>query len=173
MLFEAFRDGLRAQLVLGAVYAACLLAVMAGAALATGGEGIGAALDDARSEDGRWQLGALVAVLLVLYAPVMMLFWFAPPLAAWHSAPPVKALFFSFFAFLMNWRAFLVYGAVGAVAVAAVPFAALYVFGLLAGAPSRAAASAMVLALVLVLMPTLFGSFYASYRDVFAGEGKA
>jgi len=34
-----------------------------------------------------------------------VIFWFAPPLAAWHATGTGKALFFSFFACLMNWRA--------------------------------------------------------------------
>ena len=172
MLFDAFRGGLRVQLVLGAIYAACLLAVMAGAVLAVGGDDIETAFGDMRSEDGRWQIASLVAALLVLYAPVMMLFWFAPPLAAWHSAPAAKALFYSFFAFLMNWRAFLAYGAAAALVIAVVPLAALYVFSVFGGTPSRGAANGMVLCLVLVLMPTLFASFYASYRDVFGVEAK-
>jgi hypothetical protein len=168
MLFDAFRSGLRAQLVLGAIYAACLLMVFAAAALALGQDSIGSPLaGEPQGEADRWQLAALIAVLSILYAPVMMMFWFAPPLAAWHSTPAVKALFFSFFAFIMNWRAFVAYGAVATAAVAIVPLLALYLFGAIAGPPSKAAAGGMVMLLVLVLMPTLFGSFYASYRDVF------
>ena len=174
MLFDAFRDRLRPQLVLGVVYAACLLAVLGGAALLLGERAVGATLPgEAQAEIDRGQLASLIGTLLALYAPVMMLFWFAPPLAAWHSAPVPKALFFSFFAFLMNWRAFFVYGAAAAVAVGLVPLVALNVIGAFAGPLSRAAANAMVLSLALLFMPTLFASFYASYRDVFgaAEEG--
>ncbi len=35
--------------------------------------------------------------------------WFAPALVHWHAMSPAKALFFSFFACLRNWRAFAVY----------------------------------------------------------------
>lgn len=168
MLFEGLRGGARAQLLLGAVYAACVLLVLAGAALFAGQGAVGAALEAAPPPQiDRAQLASLIAAVLVLYAPVMMLFWFAPVLAAWHGTAPVKALFFSFFAFLMNWRAFLVYGAAAGVAVALVPLAALYLLGSVGGGVSRAAANGMVLAVVLVVMPTLFASFYASYRDVF------
>ena len=174
MLFDAFRSGLRAQLVLGAIYAACLFMVFAGAALALGQDSLGAPLaGEPKGEADRWQLAALIAVASILYAPVMMMFWFAPPLAAWHSTPAAKALFFSFFAVIMNWRAFVAYGAVATVAVATVPLLALYLFSAVAGPPSKAAAGGMVMLLVLVLMPTLFGSFYASYRDVFGLEAKA
>jgi hypothetical protein len=168
MLFEGFRRGARVQLVLGALYAACVLLVLAGAAFFAGQGALGAALEaEPRPEIDRAQLASLIAAVLVLYAPVMMLFWFAPVLAAWHGAAPVKALFFSFFAFLMNWRAFLAYGAVCAVAVALVPLAALYLLGAVGGGLTRGAANGVVLAVVLVVMPTLFASFYASYRDVF------
>ena len=56
-----------------------------------------------------------LAATAALYMPVMLAFWFAPPLAAWHSTGAVKALFFSLAASLMNWRAFLGYGAVTAI----------------------------------------------------------
>jgi hypothetical protein len=42
--------------------------------------------------------------------PVMMAYWFAPVLAAWHCLG-VGALFFSFVACWLNWRPFLAYGA--------------------------------------------------------------
>jgi hypothetical protein len=93
-------------------------------------------------------------VAMALYLPVMCAFWFAPALAAWHSAGVAKALFFSFFACLMNWRAFLAYGALAAllafITALAVRLSPLLFFPLL-----------------FVLLPTFFGSFYASYHDVF------
>jgi hypothetical protein len=102
-----------------------------------------------------------------LYTPVLMMFWFAPPLAAWHGTAPAKALFFSFFACLMNWRAFLAYGAVTLMIALVLPFAVLSVVAL---ASLQVAALSLVFPLLLVLLPTLFASFYASYRDVFAAE---
>ena len=115
-------------------------------------------------------LASLLAVLVLaaaLYVPVMMMYWFAPPLTAWRSVPPPKALFFSFFACVMNWRAFLAYGAVTALVALGVPLAALSVL-MLAGL--RVAALSLVFPIILVLLPTLFASFYAGYRDIFAGE---
>jgi hypothetical protein len=101
----------------------------------------------------------------LLYTPVLMMFWFAPPLAAWHAVAPAKSLFFSFFACLMNWRAFLAYGAVTALLALALPLAVLSAVML---ASLRVAAVSLVFPLLIVLLPTLFASFYASYRDVFA-----
>jgi hypothetical protein len=102
-----------------------------------------------------------------LYAPVLMMFWFAPPLAAWHGIAPIKALFFSFFACLLNWRPFLAYGAVSALFALALPLLLLFVLML---ASFKIAAMSLVFPLLLVLLPTLFASFYASYRDIFGGE---
>jgi hypothetical protein len=96
-----------------------------------------------------------------------MMFWFAPPLAAWHATAPVKALFFSFFACLMNWRAFLAYGAVTLAVALLLPLALLSLLLLLS---LKVAAMSLVFPLLLVLLPTLFASFYASYRDIFGAE---
>jgi hypothetical protein len=170
MLFDGFRGGVRVQLVLGAVYAACVLVVLAGATAFAGQGAVDAALEGERPQVDRAQLASLIAAVAVLYAPVMMLFWFAPVLAAWHAAPPVKALFFSFFAFLMNWRAFLVYGTAAAVAIAVVPLATVLLVRAAGSAIAQPAANAMALAVVLVVLPTLFASFYASYRDVFSSH---
>jgi hypothetical protein len=95
-----------------------------------------------------------------------MMFWFAPPLAAWHGVAPAKALFFSFFACLMNWRAFLAYGAVTAVVAIALPLAVVTIVTL---ASISVPAMSLVFPLLIALLPTLFASFYASYRDVFGG----
>jgi hypothetical protein len=97
---------------------------------------------------------------------VMLAFWFAPPLVAWHSAGPLKALFFSFFACLMNWRALLAYGALVALATVAAPLVLLNALLLASGEGAKLAAP-LLSALLVVVLPILFASFYASYRDVF------
>jgi hypothetical protein len=93
-----------------------------------------------------------------------MMFWFAPPLVAWHSVGAVKALFFSFFACLMNWRAFLAYALATAVFTLVVPFLVLLIARSVAGGLP---AMSLIFPLLAVLLPTLFASFYVSYRDVF------
>jgi hypothetical protein len=96
-----------------------------------------------------------------------MLFWFAPQLAAWHGVGAAKALFFSFVACLMNWRALLVYGLATALVTAILAAGALMAAALLS---AKVVPSVLVLPLAILLLPTLFASFYASYRDVFASE---
>ena len=168
-LFVAFREDLRSQLVLGVVYLVCIMAVLAAAALADGDGAVRGALSGQRAP-GELQpdelLGPLAAFGLA-YAPVMMLFWFAPLLAAWHGSGAPKALFFSFFACLLNWRAFLAYGAVTAAVMLALPFFVLTVLALVLGGAQRVQAGVLMIPFLLLMLPTLFASFYASYRDVF------
>jgi hypothetical protein len=171
MLFEAFRSGPRPQLALGAVYLACSFLIFAALSLADGDGAVRAALAgrEAPAELAAADWVGAGAALALLYAPVMMMFWFAPVLAAWHSTGAAKALFFSFFACLLNWRAFLAYGAVAALAMVALPLAAISLPLLLFGA-DKAKLAPLALPLLIFLLPTLFASFYASYRDVFGSE---
>jgi hypothetical protein len=171
MLFDAFRAGPREQLLLGAAYLGCGFLIFAALSLVDSGGELRAALA------GRGAPGAVTAddvlraglVLAALYTPIMMLFWFAPVLAAWHSAGAAKALFFSFFACLLNWRAFLVYGALAAALMVVLPIAVLTLPLLLAGG-EKARLAPLVLPLLILMLPTLFASFYASYRDVFGSR---
>ena len=170
LLFEGFRAQRRSQLILGALYFACLCVVLGATTLVDDGALGSWMLTGRRPEDEVLQSDAFAQALLcaaALYTPVMMLFWFAPPLAAWHDAGVAKALFFSFFACLLNWRAFLAYGAVSAFVLIALPLAALTVLTMLL---LKVAAVSLLFPLLLMLMPTLFASFYASYRDVFGIE---
>jgi hypothetical protein len=170
LLFEGFRHHRNSQLVLGAIYFACLGLLLAATMLVDEGALATWMLTGKRPDEETLQsddfLGAL-ALAALLYAPVLMMFWFAPPLAAWHGIAPVKALFFSFFACLLNWRPFLAYGAVSALFALALPLLLLFVLML---ASFKIAAMSLVFPLLLVLLPTLFASFYASYRDIFGGE---
>ena len=172
VLFDGFRNHWRSQVVLGVVYFAGLAAVLAGSALADDGALASWMLSGRRPADevlhsDEFLLG--LASAAALYTPVLMAFWFAPPLAAWHGAPPAKALFFSFFACLMNWRALLVYGLVTSAAIIALAYALLLGVMLLSGG-ARGVPVLLVLLLAILMLPTLFASFYASYRDVFGSE---
>ncbi|MDV7403148.1 BPSS1780 family membrane protein, partial [Arthrospira platensis SPKY1] len=52
-------------------------------------------------------VGLTLMFAIVLSTPVVMAYWFAPVLAAWWKVSAPKALFFSFYACLQNWRPFL------------------------------------------------------------------
>ncbi len=169
LLFDGFRNEVRAQITLGFCYLLCLALLLGASSLVDEGALAQWLLNGKRPEVEVLQSQAFLAALAtmaVLYMPVMLAFWFAPPLAAWHSTGAVKALFFSFAASLMNWRAFLGYGAVTAVVTLVVPFVVLTALALF-GEASRVPAATFVLPLMILLLPTLFASFYVSYRDVF------
>jgi len=172
LLFEGLRlPVLRTQLVLGLAYLACLALVLSATTLADNGALARWMTTGQRPGEDVLQSEAFVAALAcaaLFYVPVMMMFWFAPPLAAWHATGAGKALFFSFFACLMNWRAFLAYGTVTAAVTLVLPFLALSGLMLASGGALAVPLMSLVFPLLMLLLPTLFASFYASYRDVFA-----
>lgn len=170
LLFDGFRQGLRTQLILGAIYLAASIAIFGGTMLADQHDILRAVLSGRRKPD-ELEAGDVLpplAALAALYAPVLMAYWFAPPLAAWHAVSALKALFFSFAACLLNWRALLVYGVTTAAVTLAFTSGALLAAALLSTA--NVVPAALVLPLAIVLLPTLFASFYASYRDIFAPD---
>lgn len=175
LLFAGFRANLPALLVLGAIYLAAGAAILAASAAIDGGHLLrwmvwGVAVPTDAIADTSVLRAALAA--LALYLPVLAAFWFAPVLAAWHAMAAPKALFYSFFAAVANWRAFLVYGMAVAAVGTLVPGVAVAFVGaaLQTSAAWKAVVPAFVLMFFVALMPTLFASFYASYRDVFPPE---
>jgi hypothetical protein len=170
LLFDGFRHEPRAQIMLGVIYLACLSLLLGASTLVDDGELARWLMTGRRPADEVLQSEAFLSALAAtaaLYLPVMLAFWFAPPLAAWHSTGAAKALFFSFAAALMNWRAFLGYGAVTALVTLVAPFLLLSLLALASGGGYRLPVASFVLPLLIVLLPTLFASFYVSYRDVF------
>ena len=168
LLFDGLRHEPRAQVALGVIYFLCLLLVLGVSTFADSGALARWLLTGQRPADEVLQSEEFITALAAagaLYLPVMLAFWFAPPLASWHGTGAAKALFFSFAASMMNWRAFLAYGAVMAVVTLLVPFLIVAAFAL-AGAMAPPAA-VIIFPLAILLLPTLFASFYASYRDVF------
>jgi hypothetical protein len=115
-----------------------------------------------------------LALSMVFYSPVLLAFFYAPMLTAWHRFGAVKALFFSLAACLINWRPFLAYGMVVAAALGVLVMLASVVVGLLASG-GRAGLNVALIVLVpmfAVFFCALAASAYASYRDIFA-EGPA
>ncbi len=168
LLFAGFRSGPATLVALGVLYLLSIVMVLGVASLADAGALMQWVLSGQEPSvealrDGSVSGAMLVATLAA--TPVLMAFWFAPVLAAWNRIGAVQSLFYSFFAVLRNWRAFLVYGTVlalaGAVFLVAVTVAAVLTQGQVQVLRSLA------LILPLLSLPTVFGSFYASYRDIF------
>lgn len=117
VLLTAFRGGqprLQAMLLLGGLYAVCVLLIIGAAGLFAGDappppplpeggeltpEAMGAAM---RVTPGTW-------LVMLLYLPVALSFWHAPPLVFWHGVKSLKSLFFSLVACWSNKGALLLY----------------------------------------------------------------
>ena len=168
LLFAGFRSGPATLIALGVLYLLSIVMVLGVASFEDAGALMQWVLSGQEPSieafrDGSVSRAMLVATLAA--TPVLMAFWFAPVLAAWNRIGAAQSLFYSFFAVLRNWRAFVVYGAVlaltGALLVVAVAVAAFWMPGEVQVLRSFA------LILILVSLPTVFASFYASYRDIF------
>lgn len=143
-LFAGFSNHLGGLLLVGLLYLLAVLAigVVFGIVVA-----IGAVAGGGASEQ---TIGGIVLagiVLVVLLVPLAMAVWLAPPLVIFHDYSAFQALRASFLAALRNWLAFLVYSLL--VLLAAI------------------GASVPLLLGWLVLLPVIYASIYAYYRDVF------
>ncbi len=169
-LYGGLRENTRTLLLLGALYLFCTLGILGVSALADGGDLLRYMLASSRAEraaveDADFTLPALVVLMLMV--PLLMAYWFAPMLAAWHRQPLGKSLFFSFVACWMNWRPFLAYG-IGMLLVGGVlPGVALGIL-LIAFPDAQSFITGLVtVPMALIIAPAIFASFYASYRDIF------
>ena len=170
LLFSGFQQNLRALLTLGAVYIAVSVAILAIVAAVDGGVLFRLVVLAESPPEAVLTSGSVIfagQLALVLFAPLMMAFWYAPVLVAWHDLSVGKSLFFSFVACLRNWRAFLVYSASIAVVGALIPGLLVGVVSTMFAGGGQFLSVALTSLIVLVLLPTLYASFYVSYRDVF------
>jgi len=170
LLFSGFDRNPRGLLILGAIYLACTLGILGMTVLIDDGLLFQFLVFGTHPEEQVLLSSNIVLAIeaaVAVFVPVIMAYWYAPVLVAWHDLPVGKSLFFSFVACLRNWRVFLVY------------FIALLVFGtflpglvlgilsaVFAGAGEQFSVVLMVF-VVLIVLPTLYASFYVSYRDVF------
>jgi len=169
-LFGGLKENTRTLFALGALYLFCTLAILGISALADGGELLSFMLSGKEGaseavEEGNFALPALIVMLLM--TPVMMAYWFAPVLAAWHKLTLGRALFFSFVACWINWRPFLVYGAGLLLVAGLLPGLVLGLLLVLFPAAQSFTTAVVTVPMVLMVAPAIFASFYASYRDIF------
>lgn len=169
-LYGSLKENARTLIALGALYLACTLGILGLSALVDGGDFLKFMLSSSRAEraaveDADFILPALFITLLM--TPVLMAYWFAPVLAAWHRLSLGRSLFFSFVACWMNWRPFLAYG-IGLVVVGGIlPGIVLGLLLLLFPGAASFITALVTIPMVLVVAPTIFASFYACYRDIF------
>lgn len=170
LLFSGFRENLKELLMLGGLYLGATITILGVSALADGGILMEMMLGGTPPGEEAMASGAFLAatqLALLLLTPLMMAYWYAPVLAAWHGFPIGKALFFSFIACLRNWRAFIAYALAMMVFGALIPGLLLGVLAMLVPGGIGFFATLFTIPLLLILAPTLFASFYVSYRDVF------
>lgn len=169
-LYGSLRENPKSLMALGGLYLFATLGILGVSATLDGGElframtGV-APVDKDALEEGAFLLPALV--VLVLMVPLLMAYWFAPILASWHRLSAPKALFFSFVACWLNWRAFVAYGLALFGLAGVVPGLILAMVGLISPEASSFLTAVLTIPMVLVVAPVIFASFYVSYRDVF------
>lgn len=176
MLYSGFRTELRTLLILGALYIVLTVSVLAVSALIDGGVLMRFLLTGKPpSKEALGGVGGILAPLTVglLLAPLLMAYWFAPMLAAWHRLSAVKALFFSLAASWMNWRAFVVYGLALIGLAVVLPSLVMVICAAIFPQAVQILSAVISVPLLIVLMPVVFASFYASYRTVFVLEEDA
>lgn len=154
-LFSGFKQNTSQLVTVGGLYLAGLIIIAGLVFAATGGTVLGAVT--AHSHDiehagatavasgGSVMIVALLGVAALI--PLMMAYWFAPTLVILHGLNAQDAMKTSFVACIRNILPFTVYSLIslGLIMLAAIPFG----LGLL------------------VMIPTMTASLYASYKDIF------
>ena len=166
-LLHGLAENRIALLHLGGLHVVATVAVLAISVLVEGGPKSLSSLEDA---DPAEMLGMLARLLLIA-APVLTAFWFAPLLTAWDGVPALKSVFFSFVASLRNWRAFTAYGLAIAGVGVVIPGLLMLAAGSISPVLLNVVSVALRMLLFFVMAPVLMASVYLSYRDVFHGTG--
>ena len=151
-LFAGFQKNPTPLVTIGGVYLVGQVLII-GVAMLIGGSVMldllmgGKEFDQATLMNMMSSIMLALLVAMALSIPLMMATWFAPLLVIFDDMPALAAMRLSFFACLKNFMPFLVYGIMLLVlaVVAAIPFG----LGLF------------------ILVPTLFASIYASYKNIF------
>jgi uncharacterized membrane protein len=155
-LFAGFRENAAALVTVGGIYLVGMLIVLA---VVFGSSNELPKLpakptpeDVVAMQNALKKLTGPILMGLALYIPLMMLTWFAPLLIVFRKMGAIAALKASFNACLQNLGAFALYGFL---------LLALWI----------AATLPMFIGLVIAL-PVIFGSIYASYTDIFERTGE-
>ncbi|MBZ4201282.1 MAG: hypothetical protein LAC66_05260 [Methylotenera sp.] len=150
-LFEGFKKNTAQLVTVGGIYMACLLAVAVMVVVNMDSATIAAIkLNQDLTPD---QTDAMLRPLLfamLLIVPILMAYWYAPLLAGLHNLTARQAMKLSFTACLNNLLPFFLYGLIftGLLLLAIIPLG----LGLL------------------IVVPVMMTSLYASYADVFAQD---
>lgn len=151
-LFEGFRRNFGPLVLVGVLTLVGALLIVGFLFVMMLATGMGSALmegQSAGSQDGMVGIVGLLAFLIVLALsiPLTMAIWFAPTLVILHGLPAFQAMTLSFRGCLRNLLPFLAYGiaGLGLAILATIPLGLGW----------------------LVLLPVIFCSTYAAYREIF------
>ncbi|MDH5535945.1 MAG: BPSS1780 family membrane protein [Betaproteobacteria bacterium] len=154
-LFAGFQNNAASLVTIGGVYLVGTIVVVGIIFLTAGGSMLPTVMQKSPG-DLQMMAAALRSMALALmiglaiYVPLLMLIWFAPLLVVFDNLKPVDAMKASFNACLVNWLPLLIYGLV------------ILVLWFIAAIP-------LFLGLI-VLLPVLICSVYASYKDIFSAS---
>jgi hypothetical protein len=163
-LFSRLGPHLRSLLMLGGLYYLGSTIALGLISLTDGGLLFSVMQDLNKLNDKQLDMQTLrrSALLLTLLSLLLTAAnWFAPLLTGWRGLPPVKSAFFSIVACWRNLRAFIVFG----LACMGLFWILLLCIGILLSF-IPALGSLVAALLPLLLMPILYGAFYANVRDV-------
>jgi hypothetical protein len=151
-LFAGFSRRPGTLLMVGLLYLLGLLAmaiIIGVFAALTGAMALGTAAG-AGDEAAMWTFLLSVGVMILVFTPLAMAVWLAPPLVVLHDFSASQAIWTSLRVALRNFPPFMVYGVL--VLLLAV------------------CASLPLLLGWLLLLPVIYASLYAAYRDIFFNE---
>lgn len=148
-LFAGFKQNTTNLILVGVFYLVGVIIITVLVFLIGGGAAVTGGLMGRGPGVGMAVGGFFVAllVMLALMVPLAMAVWFAPALVVFHNVAPLEAMKTSFFACLKNIVPFLVYGVI------------LFVLCMIAMIPFGLG--------MLVMVPVMMGSTYASYVEIF------
>ncbi len=157
-LFGAFKTHAAPLVTIGGIYLVGNI-VAAGIMLGVAGGSALPALMGKGTADPETIMAAVRGLMfgfvigMAVFVPLLMAIWFAPLLIIFENMAPVAAMKLSFAACWQNMMPFLIYGIAGLVLMIA-------------------AAIPLMLGLI-VLLPVLVCSIYASYKDIFPQDAAA
>lgn len=157
-LFAAFKTHASPLITVGGIYLVGNIVAVGIVFAVAGGTALPALLGKAGTDIETMRVavrGLLLGMVvgMAVFIPVLMAVWFAPLLIVLHNRPPIEAMKMSYTACLRNTMPLLIYGV------------ATLVLGIIASIP-------LMLGLI-VLLPVLACSIYASYKDIFPAEAGA
>ncbi len=173
ILFSGFRRNLGTLVVLGFAYGAFSVGILGLVSVIAGGVLLQLLVLGERPGGEVLISGDVIVagqLAMAMFIPLIMAFWFAPVLVAWHNLQAAKALFFSLVACARNWRVFLAYAGAALLFGAILPGAVVGMLSLMFADASKVFSVVFTTLIVLVILPTLNASFYVSYREVFVTD---